>query len=138
VKGEWCMEKISIKLKNAKIILKADVACQGILVLTNDVENMKNEIHQQNNDAETVSFDDDDLFVKLYSEQKKPLFIVSAVDEYKKWQALKFPVVISDVENVENVLETSWNAEYEFDGFKVKVKFNTDFDSKYNETLILI
>jgi hypothetical protein len=138
VKGELRMEKVSLKLKDVKLILKADAANQGVLVLTDNVENMKKEIYEQNSNAEIVSFDDDDLFVKLYSDQKKPLFIVSAVDEYKKWQALKFPVVISDVENTEDVLETSWNAVYEFDGFKVKVKFNTDFDSKYNETLILV
>jgi hypothetical protein len=105
-------------------------------VLTDNVENMKNMIHEQNNDAEIASFNDDDLFVKLYSEQKKPLFIVSTVDEYKKWQALKFSVIISDVENAEDVLETSWNAVYEFDGFKVKV--NTVFDRNDNKALILI
>lgn len=138
MKGEEGMEKISLKLKDVKLILKADIAKQGILVLTNDVENMRKEIHKQNNDAEIVSFDDNDLFIKLYSDKMRPLFVVSTVDEYRKWQVLKFPVIISDIENVENVLETSWNAEYEFDGFKVKVKFNTDFDRKYNEALILV
>ncbi|MGF7396176.1 hypothetical protein [Thermoanaerobacterium thermosaccharolyticum] len=130
------MGKISIELKNAKIILKADIAKQGILVLTNDVENMKNEIHKQNNDAEIVSFDDNDLFVKLYSDKTRPLFVVSTADEYKKWQVLKFPVIISDVENVDAVLEMDWNVTYEFDG--LKVKFNTVFDRNDNKALILI
>ncbi|MBP2070867.1 hypothetical protein [Thermoanaerobacterium butyriciformans] len=130
------MEKIVLKLKNAKIMLKGNVASQGILVLTDNVENMKKEIYEQNNDAEIASFDDDDLFIKLYSEQKKPLFIVSTVDEYKKWQALKFPVIISDIKNVDDVLEMDWCVTYEFDG--LKVKFNTVFDRNDNKALILI
>ncbi|MFU0783858.1 MAG: SseB domain-containing protein [Thermoanaerobacterium thermosaccharolyticum] len=130
------MEKISLKLKDVKLILKADIAKQGILVLTNDVENMRKEIHKQNNDAEIVSFDDNDLFIKLYSDKMRPLFVVSTVDEYKKWQVLKFPVIISDIENVDDILETNWNVNYEFDRFKVK--FNTDFDRNDNKALILI
>ncbi|WP_434577129.1 hypothetical protein [Thermoanaerobacterium thermosaccharolyticum] len=130
------MEKISLKLKDVKLILKADIAKQGILVLTNDVENMRKEIHKQNNDAEIVSFDDNDLFIKLYSDKMRPLFVVSTVDEYRRWQALKFPVIISDIENADDILETNWNVNYEFDRFKVK--FNTDFDRKNNEALILI
>ncbi|WP_434641888.1 hypothetical protein PQ692_10245 [Thermoanaerobacterium thermosaccharolyticum] len=132
------MGKISLKLKNAKIILKADIAKQGILVLTNDVENMKNEIHKQNNDAEIVSFDDNNLFVKLYSDETRPLFVVSTADEYKKWQVLKFPVIISDIENVDAVLGMDWNVIYEFD--ELKVKFNTDlnFNNEINKALILI
>jgi hypothetical protein len=136
VKGEEGMEKISLKLKDVKLILKADIAKQGILVLTNDVENMRKEIHKQNNDAEIVSFDDNDLFIKLYSDKMRPLFVVSTVDEYKKWQVLKFPVIISDIENVDDILETNWNVNYEFDRFKVK--FNTDFDRNDNKALILI
>lgn len=136
MKGEEGMEKISLKLKDVKLILKADIAKQGILVLTNDVENMRKEIHKQNNDAEIVSFDDNDLFIKLYSDKMRPLFVVSTVDEYKKWQVLKFPVIISDIENVDDILETNWNVNYEFDRFKVK--FNTDFDRNDNKALILI